>query len=249
MRAARFPYHGGMITNLQFNVRRAAERGHADHGWLDSWHTFSFADYYDPAHMGFRSLRVINDDRIAAGGGFPTHPHRDMEIFSYLLAGKLAHKDSMGNSRVLNPGEIQLMRAGTGVHHSEFNPSSTEPAHLLQIWITPDTRGLAPAYTEWTPAADGKNDAKTLVISQDGRDGSATIAQDASIYLLKPAPGNKIAHELSADRGLWLHVAKGSINVNGVELAAGDALSLEEPGTIEITTSAAGSEAILFDLK
>lgn len=248
MRAARFPYDGGMTTNLKLTVRRAAERGHADHGWLDSWHTFSFADYYDPAHMGFRSLRVINDDRIAAGGGFPTHPHRDMEIFSYLLAGKLAHKDSMGNSRVLNPGEIQLMRAGTGVRHSEFNPSSTEPAHLIQIWITPDTRGLAPAYTEWTPAAGREHDAKTLVISRDGRDGSATIARDASIYLLKPEPGSTIEHVLDAGRGLWLHVAKGSINVNGVELATGDALSLEEPGTIEISAASAGSEAILFDL-
>ena len=238
-----------MTTNPKLNVRRAGERGHADHGWLDSWHTFSFADYYDPAHMGFRSLRVINDDQVAAGGGFPTHPHRDMEIFSYLLAGKLAHKDSMGNSRVLNPGEIQMMRAGTGVQHSEFNPSSTEPAHLLQIWITPDTRGLKPAYTEWTPAPGRENDVKTLVISPDGRDGSATIAQDASIYLLKLRPGARTRHELAADRGLWLHVAKGSLIVSGIELFAGDAVSLEEPGEIEITSTAGSSEAILFDLK
>jgi len=238
-----------MTTHLKLNVRRAGERGHANHGWLNSWHTFSFADYYDPAHMGFRSLRVINDDRIAAGGGFPTHPHRDMEIFSYLLAGSLAHKDSMGNSRVLKPGEIQMMRAGTGVQHSEFNPSSTEPAHLLQIWITPDTRGLAPAYTEWTPAPGRGNDAKTLVISADGRDGSAKIAQDASIYLLKLAPGKKAEHELLADRGLWLHVANGSITVNGLDLQAGDAASLEQPGTLEISSTTEGSEAILFDLK
>ena len=238
-----------MTTHLKLIVRRAGERGHADRGWLDSWHTFSFADYYDPAHMGFRSLRVINDDRIAAGGGFPTHPHRDMEIFSYLLAGSLAHKDSMGNSRVLKPGEIQMMRAGTGVQHSEFNPSSTEPAHLLQIWITPDTRGLKPAYTEWTPAPGRENDVKTLVISQDGRDGSATIAQDASIYLLKLRPGTQVQHELLAGRGLWLHVAKGSITVNGIDLVAGDAVSLEEPGEIEITTTTDASEAILFDLK
>jgi redox-sensitive bicupin YhaK (pirin superfamily) len=237
-----------MTTNLKLNVRRAAERGHGNHGWLDSWHTFSFADYYDPAHMGFRSLRVINDDRIAAGGGFPTHPHRDMEIFSYLLAGNLAHEDSMGNSRVLKPGEIQLMRAGTGVRHSEFNPSSTDPAHLLQIWITPDTRGLKPAYTEWTPVAGRENDAKTLVISQDGRDGSASIAQDASIYLLKLRPGTRARHELAAGRGLWLHVAKGSITVNGIDLTEGDAVSLEEPGEIEIF-GATESDAILFDLK
>lgn len=241
-------YDDGMTANLNLIVRRAGDRGHANHGWLDSWHTFSFADYYDPAHMGFRSLRVINDDRIAAGGGFPTHPHRDMEIFSYLLAGNLAHQDSMGNSRVLKPGEIQLMRAGSGVRHSEFNPSSTEPAHLLQIWITPDTRGLEPAYTEWTPAAGRENDAKTLVISVDGRDGSATIAQDASIYLLKLNSSTSAHHELSAGRGLWLHVAKGSLSVNGIELKAGDAVALEEPGALEITSSSESSEAILFDL-
>lgn len=238
-----------MTTKLKLKVRRAGERGHADHGWLDSWHTFSFADYHDPEHMGFRSLRVINDDRIAPGGGFPTHPHRDMEIFSYLLAGSLAHKDSMGNSRVLKPGEIQMMRAGSGVRHSEFNPSSTEPAHLLQIWITPDTRGLAPAYTEWTPAAGRENDVKTLVISPDGRDGSATIAQDASIYLIKLRPGTRTNHELPAGRGLWLHIAKGSVIVNGIQLAAGDAVSLEEPGEIEITSTAGAAEAILFDLE
>jgi redox-sensitive bicupin YhaK (pirin superfamily) len=238
-----------MTTHLNFTVRRAAERGHADHGWLDSWHTFSFADYYDPAHMGFRSLRVINDDRIAAGGGFPTHPHRDMEIFSYLLAGQLAHEDSMGNSRVLHPGEIQLMRAGTGVRHSEFNPSPTKPAHLLQIWITPHTQGLPPAYTEWTPTDGRQNGSKTLVISPDGRDGSACIAQDASIYLIKPAPEIATCHALAPGRGLWLHVAKSSLNVNRIELSAGDALSLEEPGTLEITPCVTGSEAILFDLK
>ena len=238
-----------MTTPSRLHIRRAAERGHANHGWLDSWHTFSFADYHDPAHMGFRSLRVINDDRIAAAGGFPTHPHRDMEIFSYLLAGSLAHKDSMGNSRVLKPGEIQLMRAGSGVRHSEFNPSSTEPAHLLQIWITPNTRDLPPAYTEWTPAPGHENDVKTLVISSDGRDGSATIAQDASIYLLKLQPGTRTNHQVLAGRGLWLHIAKGSLIVNGIPLSAGDAASLEEPGEIEITSIGSAAEAILFDLK
>lgn len=237
-----------MTANLNLIVRRAGDRGHGNHGWLDSWHTFSFGDYYDPAHMGFRSLRVINDDRIAAGGGFPTHPHRDMEIFSYLLAGNLAHEDSMGNSRVLKSGEIQLMRAGSGVRHSEFNPSSTEPAHLLQIWITPVTRGLEPAYTEWTPAPGREQDAKTLVISTDGRDGSATIAQDASIYLLKLNPDTSARHELAPGRGLWLHVAKGSLTINGVVLNAGDAVSLEEPGELDITSNNGPSEAILFDL-
>ena len=235
-----------MTTHLK--IRRAGERGHADHGWLDSWFSFSFAEYYDARHMGFRSLRVINDDRIAPGGGFPTHPHRDMEIFSYLLAGQLAHKDSMGNSRVLNPGEIQMMRAGTGVQHSEFNPSATEPAHLLQIWITPNQRNLKPAYTEWVPAAGHENDIKTLVISSDGRDGSASIAQDASIYLLKLQPGNQTSHSLLPGRGLWLHVATGSLVVNGISLSAGDAVSCEVAGEIEITAPNEAAEAILFDL-
>lgn len=237
-----------MTTTLKLNVRRAGERGHADHGWLDSWHTFSFGDYYDPAYMGFRSLRVINDDRIAGGGGFPTHPHRDMEIFSYLLAGQLAHKDSMGNSRVLNPGEIQLMRAGSGVLHSEFNPSATEPAHLLQIWITPDTRALKPAYSEWTPAPGNENQTKTLVISKDAREGSARIAQDASIYLLKLDAGTEVSHELVEGRGIWLHLATGALSVNGISLSAGDAVSLEEATEIKITGESAGTEAILFDL-
>ena len=240
----------GMTSHLHhLNIRRAADRGHAKHGWLDSWHTFSFADYYDPAHMGFRSLRVINDDKVAPMAGFPTHSHRDMEIFSYLLEGSLAHEDSMGNRRTLKPGEIQLMRAGSGVTHSEFNPSSKETAHLLQIWITPDTRGLTPAYTEWTPAPGHENDIKTLVISSDGRDGSATIAQDASIYLLKLQPGDRTSHQLRAGRGLWLHVAKGTITVNGIQLSAGDAISLEEPGEVEIVANDAAAEAILFDLK
>ncbi|MEO7097806.1 MAG: pirin family protein [Luteolibacter sp.] len=238
-----------MTSHLNLNIRRADERGHGNHGWLDSWHTFSFADYYDPAHMGFRSLRVINDDRIAPMGGFPTHSHRDMEIFSYVLAGSLAHEDSMGNSRVLKPGEIQMMRAGTGVRHSEFNPSSKETAHLLQIWIMPDTRGLPPAYSEWTPEAGKENAPKTLVISSDGREGSATIAQDASVYLLKPAVGSSVQHELLPDRGLWLHIAKGAVTVDGIQLFAGDAVSLEEPAVLTITADQENTEAILFDLK
>jgi len=236
-----------MKTTSTIHIRRADERGHANHGWLNSRHTFSFADYYDPAHMGFRSLRVINDDWVAPGGGFPTHPHRDMEIFSYVLEGRLAHQDSMGNRRELKPGEIQLMRAGSGVTHSEFNPSSTEPARFLQIWIMPAERGLQPAYTEWTPPAT--TTPKSLVISSDGRDGSAQIAQDASIYLIRAEADSIVPHELSAGRGMWLHIIRGSAVLVGTTLLPGDAASLEEPGLLEIQAGPDGLEALLFDLR
>ncbi len=237
-----------MTTQPVLTIRRAGERGHANHGWLESRHTFSFADYYDPAHMGFRSLRVINDDRVSAGGGFPTHPHRDMEIFSYVLSGSLAHEDSMGNRRVLKPGEIQLMRAGSGVRHSEYNPSATETAHFLQIWIMPHTQGLEPAYSEWAPDPGQERREKTLVISGDGRDGSAVIAQDASVYLIRLEPGGSARHEVAPGRGIWLHIAKGSARVAGVELQEGDAVAVEEPSILEITGGGEPVEAILFDL-
>jgi quercetin 2,3-dioxygenase len=175
-------------TVTELNIRWANERGHADHGWLNTHHTFSFADYYDPVHMGFRSLRVINDDRVAPGQGFGTHPHRDMEIFSYVLEGTLEHKDSMGNGSQLKPGQIQLMSAGQGITHSDFNPSPRERLHFLQIWIEPRQRGLTPSYTEWHPKAEEAQAAKVLVISPDGRDGSATIHQDADIYSSGPRP-------------------------------------------------------------
>jgi quercetin 2,3-dioxygenase len=236
-----------MQTTSTLNIRRADERGHAHHGWLESYHTFSFADYYDAAHMGFRSLRVINDDRIAPGGGFPTHPHRDMEIFSYVLEGRLAHQDSMGNRRELKPGEIQMMRAGSGVTHSEFNPSATEETRLLQIWITPAQRGLKTAYTEWTPPAVATP--KTLVISADGREGSAHIAQDASIYLIRAEAGATITHDLAAGRGIWLHVIRGAATLSGDTLHPGDAASLEEPAALEIKAGSDGLEALLFDLR
>ncbi len=235
-----------MIAEHTPQIRRSDERGKADHGWLKSRFSFSFADYYDPAHMGFRSLRVINDDVIAPMGGFPMHPHRDMEIFSYVLEGQLAHEDSLGNKRVLNPGEIQLMRAGTGVRHSEFNPSSTAPARLLQIWITPHTRALDPAYTEWTPPAEPA--AKTLVISPDGREGSARIAQDASIYQILTNNREPVVHTLAGGRGVWLHIIRGSANAAGVEIAPGDALALEQPAELTIHPGADGLEALLFDL-
>lgn len=241
------PYHLVMTTTYStLKIRRSKERGHANHGWLDTRHTFSFADYYDPAHMGFRTLRVINDDHVAPGGGFPTHPHRNMEIFSYVLEGTLAHQDSMGNKRELKPGDIQLMRAGSGVTHSEFNPSKTEQVHLLQIWIMPAERGLKPAYTEWTPPAEPSP--KTLVISADGRGGSAQIAQDASIYLIRAEADSVIMHDLSAGRGIWLHVIRGAATLGGNTLLPGDAASLEEPSSLQIHAGSDGLEALLFDL-
>jgi quercetin 2,3-dioxygenase len=231
------------------NIRRSHERGHFRHGWLDTRHTFSFGDYYDPAHMGFRSLRVINDDFIAPGSGFPTHPHRDMEIFSYVLEGRLAHQDSMGNQRELKPGEIQLMRAGSGVSHSEFNPSTTERVHILQIWIVPEKRGLTPAYTEWHPSGENLSP-KTLIISSDARDGSARIAQDADIYrILTTTPNTTIAHDILEGRGVWLHVIKGQARIGDILLSPGDAVSIEEPMKLEITSETEPLEALLFDLK
>ncbi len=231
----------------ELTVRRSAERGHADHGWLDSKHSFSFADYYDPAHMGFRSLRVINQDKIAPGGGFPTHPHRDMEIFSYILSGTLAHMDSMKNSRQLKPGEIQLMSAGSGVTHSEFNPSTSDPAHILQIWIQPHTRGLDPAYTEWKPAADAEHTAKVLVISPDGSENSATIRQDARVYRIRLKAGETVSHKLTPGRGLWLQIINGSVETKDTVLGAGDAASTETAASYDFTATS-DSEALLFDL-
>jgi hypothetical protein len=234
-------------TVTELNVRRANERGHANHGWLNSHHTFSFADYYDPAHMGFRSLRVINDDRVAPGQGFGTHPHRDMEIFSYVLEGALQHKDSMGNGSVLKPGQIQLMSAGRGVTHSEFNPSPSEPLHFLQIWIQPRERGRAPSYTEWHPTSKQSAAPKVLVISPDGRDGSATIHQDAEIYRIRLQPGQSVTHELKPRRGAWLQIAEGALLLNGVALATGDGASTEESGTLTLAATKP-TEALLFDL-
>jgi len=236
------------LNATTLRIRRADERGHANHSWLDSRHTFSFADYFDPAHMGFRSLRVINDDRVAPKGGFPTHPHRDMEIFSYVLTGRLAHQDSLGNRRELKPGEIQLMRAGSGIMHSEFNPSTTEEARFLQIWITPSANGLEPAYTEWTPPTTAATSPKTLVISPDGRDNSARIAQNAEVYLIRADSGVSVQHQLSAGRGIWLHVMRGAAILAGTELHPGDAASLEEPTRVDIQAGMDGLEALLFDL-
>lgn len=235
------------MKTKSLTIRRSAERGHANHGWLDSYHTFSFADYYDPAHMGFRSLRVINQDIVAPGAGFPTHPHREMEIFSYVVSGTIAHKDSMGNGRELKPGQIQLMSAGTGVTHSEFNPSRTEPLHLLQIWIQPNQNRLQPSYTEWHPSADSETNPKVLVISPDGRENSATIHQDADVYRVKLKAGESITHDLTNGRGLWFQLIQGNVDVNGIGLNPGDAAS-SESADIYTFTAKDDVEALLFDL-
>lgn len=234
-------------TTQKLTIRKADDRGLADLGWLESRHSFSFGDYYDPDHMGFRTLRVINDDFVAPGRGFPTHPHSDMEIFSYLVGGRLAHKDSMGNGRTLEPGQIQLMSAGRGVTHSEFNPSDDEQAHLLQIWIRPNERGLTPGYTEWHPTAADAASPKVLVISPDGRDHSATIHQDAEVYRLRLEAGGSVDHELARGRGAWLQVAVGSLEFNSEKLLTGDGASTEDPGTLTIT-AINDTEALLFDL-
>ena len=227
-------------------LRKANERGHADHGWLDSWHTFSFAGYYDPEHMGFRSLRVINDDKVAPGGGFGTHPHRDMEIITYVLSGALEHKDSMGNGRIIKPGEVQYMAAGTGVQHSEFNPSETEPVHLLQIWIQPDRKSAKPRYEEKS-IVKARTGALNLVASKTGREGSIPINQDADLYVAKLASGDKFAHELRPQRHAWLHVAQGDVTVNGQRLQSGDAAALSDEQQLELSANS-DSQVLLFEL-
>jgi len=228
-------------------IRRANERGHAEHGWLDSYHTFSFADYHDPKHMGFQALRVINEDRVAPGQGFGTHGHRDMEIISYVLEGALAHKDSMGTGSVLRPGDVQCMSAGTGVRHSEFNGSDSEPVHFLQIWIIPDKAGYAPSYQEKKFSDDDKRGRLRLVASSDGRDGSLTIHQDAKLYAGLFSAGEQAKLELLPGRRAWVHVAKGALTVNGELLKAGDAAAIEKTSAVEISGQDAG-EVLVFDL-
>lgn len=228
-------------------VRRSGERGQTGHGWLLSRHSFSFGDYYDPSRMGFRSLRVINEDVLEAGRGFPEHPHRDMEIFSYVLEGSLAHGDSLGNERVLQPGQIQLLSAGTGVFHSEFNPSSEERTHFLQIWIEPMAAGLSPGYTEWhaSPGIDPLK--KELILSPDGRNRSAVIRQDAFVYRIRLEAGDSVSHVLAGARGVWLQMARGLLHFKGILLEGGDGASLEEPGEL-LFQAREPTEALLFDL-
>jgi len=234
-------------------LRKSNERGHADHGWLDSHHTFSFANYYDPAHMGFRSLRVINEDRVAKGRGFGAHAHRDMEILSYVLSGKLAHKDSMGHTELLGPNEIQKMSAGSGVVHSEFNGSDSEPVHFLQIWIEPKTRGTTPSYEQLKFEAEEKLNRFKLLASPTPLPGSATINQDASVSVAELEPGHKLEYALGESRHGWLQVIRGGVTVNGTELSAGDAVAIEQEQKLEITAPSGqisgNSEILLFDLQ
>lgn len=228
-------------------IRRSHERGHADHGWLDSHHTFSFADYYDPEHMGYRALRVINEDRVAPGGGFPTHSHRDMEILSYVLAGGLGHKDSMGNGSVIRPGDVQMMRAGSGVTHSEYNHSREEWVHFLQIWIVPDTSGLPPAYGQQHFTEDERRGRLRLVASKDGRDGSLSISQDASIHAAILDEGAGVTHELAPGRRAWLQLIRGRVELGGETLHAGDGAAVTGEASVAVRADEP-SEFLLFDL-
>jgi len=230
-------------------IRRAEERGHADHGWLDTRHTFSFADYHDPAHMGFGDLRVINEDRVQPGAGFPTHGHRDMEIISYVLEGELAHRDSLGNGSTIRPGEVQRMSAGTGVRHSEMNASASQPVHFLQIWILPSQRGLAPGYEQRAFPSEERRGRLRLVASPDGRDGSVTVHQDARLSIALLADGERVRHELASGRRGWVHVARGELTVNGSRLRAGDGAAVEDEVALEIEgTSTPAAEVLVFDL-
>ncbi len=224
-------------------LRKANDRGHANHGWLDSWHTFSFADYHDPKHVQFSALRVINEDRVAPGEGFPTHPHRDMEIITYVLEGALEHQDSLGTGSVIRPGEVQRMSAGTGIRHSEFNHSQSEPVHFLQIWILPDRQGMKPGYEQKRIGLDGQ---LRLVASPDGHDGSITIHQDARVYAAR-LTGNEATHALAPGRRAWLQVARGAVTLNGTTLHAGDGAAIENESSLRLAADGS-AEMLLFDL-
>ena len=227
-------------------IRKAEDRGHADHGWLKARHSFSFADYYDPHWMGFRSLRVINDDRIAPGHGFGRHPHRDMEIITILLEGALEHQDSMGNGRIIRAGEVQYMAAGSGVEHSEFNPSTTESTHLLQIWILPDRRGVAPRYAERS-FQNMPTGSLVRVASKQGSDDSISIHQDVDLYLARLNPGDSVHHSLQTGRHAWVQVATGEVEMNGIPLSEGDGAALSEEAQVSLVSRTA-AQVLVFDL-
>ena len=236
-----------ILLEAMMTIRKATERGHADHGWLDSHHTFSFADYYDPKHMGFRGLRVINDDRVEGGRGFGAHPHRDMEIISYVLDGALAHKDSMGTGAVIRPGDVQRMSAGTGVVHSEFNASPSDEVHFLQIWLMPSERGIKPGYEQKTFSEADKRGTLRLVASPTGEAGSVTIHTDAKVYAGLFGAGDKAQLDIPAGRGAWVHVARGQVKVNDQALGEGDGMALENERTVRVE-GVDGGEVLVFDL-
>jgi quercetin 2,3-dioxygenase len=229
------------------NIRKSKERGRANHGWLDTHFTFSFADYYDPKHVEFRTLRVMNDDRVAGGGGFPTHPHRDMEIVTYVLEGALEHRDSMGNGSVIRTGDVQYMSAGTGVAHSEFNASKTEPVHLYQIWMLPEKQGLKPVYDQKNFTTAEKRGKLRLVASPDGRDGSLKIRQNNELYASVLGADEFVKHELKPDRHAYVQVARGSVRLNGTPLEEGDGAAISAEKAVELT-GVNDAEVLLFDL-
>lgn len=230
-----------------FRIRRSADRGFFDHGWLKTYHTFSFSSYYDPKHVNFRSLRVMNEDVVAPGQGFGEHGHKDMEIVTYVLEGALQHKDSLGNGEILRPGEFQRMTAGTGIRHSEFNPSGSEPVHLYQIWLLPERPGLTPSYEQKAFDAAERKDQFRVVASPDARNGSLRIHQDATIQLATLSAGTKLSHEFASGRHGWLQVLRGRVDAGSESLAAGDGVAISEEPRIEVTASES-AEVMLFDL-
>jgi redox-sensitive bicupin YhaK (pirin superfamily) len=236
----------GRAPNM-ITIRKSKDRGHFDLGWLDTYHTFSFDQYFDAAHMHFRSLRVINEDRVASGKGFPTHSHADMEIITYILSGALEHRDSMGNGSVIRPGDVQRMSAGTGVSHSEKNPSETEPVHLLQIWIMPRAKNLPPGYEQKAFSEDDRRDRLRLVASVDGREGSVTIQQDARVYAGILQPGATIEHQIAEGRFAWLQMARGSLKLNDLELRQGDGAAVKDERALTLIAEDE-AEVLLFDL-
>jgi redox-sensitive bicupin YhaK (pirin superfamily) len=229
------------------NIRKSNDRGRANHGWLDTHFTFSFADYFDPEHVQFRTLRVMNDDRVAGSGGFPMHPHRDMEIVTYVLEGALEHRDSLGHGSVIKPGDVQYMSAGSGVTHSEFNPSKTEPVHLYQIWMLPEKKGLKPAYDQKNFDEAEKRGKLRLVASPDGRDGSLKIRQDNQLYATVLGAGDSVKHALKPERYAYVQVARGSVRLNGQQLAEGDGAAISAEKSVELT-GVKDAEVLLFDL-
>ncbi len=231
-----------------FHVRRSEDRGHVNFGWLDSYHSFSFGQYHDPNFMGFGPLRVINDDKVAGGAGFPMHPHDNMEIVTYMLSGALAHKDSLGSGSTIRRGDVQRMTAGTGIRHSEFNPSADEEAHLLQIWMLPEARGLAPSYEEKHLGDEGKRGRLQLIASRDARDGSVNIHQDIDLYATILKTGEALAHSFRPGRIGWLQVALGSVSVNGTDLARGDAVAVADVDSLTIEGRSDDAELLLFDM-